>query len=199
METIEYKGFTIEIGIDEFPEDPRENDNLGNMYCLHKRYNLGDKHSFTLEDLRRMPTRGDVISLPLYLYDHSGITMSTKPYSCPWDSGQVGIIAVSHDEIKREFGRTRLSNDLLEKTKARLISEVEEYDFFIRGDIYYYNILDLNGDDIESCYNFLGEEIAIEEAKGIIDNIVKYREGKDGRQSDRMEHFISTIEASTAR
>lgn len=32
------------------------------------------------------------LMLPLYLYDHSGITMNTTGFSCPWDSGQVGWI-----------------------------------------------------------------------------------------------------------
>ncbi len=27
----------------------------------------------------------------LYLYDHSGITVSTWPVSCQWDSGQAGF------------------------------------------------------------------------------------------------------------
>ena len=30
------------------------------------------------------------VFLPLYLFDHSGITMNTSGFSCPWDSGQVG-------------------------------------------------------------------------------------------------------------
>ena len=33
-----------------------------------------------------------MVILPLYLYDHSGITMNTCGFSCPWDSGQVGWI-----------------------------------------------------------------------------------------------------------
>jgi len=199
METIEYKGFTIEIGIDEFPEDPRENDNLGNMYCLHKRYDLGDKHSFTLEDLRRMPTKADVISLPLYLYDHSGITISTKPYSCPWDSGQVGIIMVSHDEIKKEFSRTRLSTDLIKQVKRTLAFEVKEYDLFIQGQIYYFKVFDTKGNEVESCYNFFGEKGCTEEAKAAVDYIVSQKEEKDGQQSDRMEHYISAVETVTTR
>jgi len=35
---------------------------------------------------------GKYVILPLYLYDHGGITMSTGAFSCPWDSGQVGWI-----------------------------------------------------------------------------------------------------------
>lgn len=66
--------------------DPREWDNLGVMYCQHSRYTLGDKDA--------ADPRGDdgklrddiAVALPLYLYDHSGITMSTGrayPFDCP--------------------------------------------------------------------------------------------------------------------
>lgn len=43
-------------------------------------------------------------ALPLYLYDHSGITMSTTTFSCPWDSGRVGMIFCSHEEAVKEWG-----------------------------------------------------------------------------------------------
>ena len=32
----------------------------------------------------------NVVILPLYLHDHSGLTMNTSGFHCPWDSGQVG-------------------------------------------------------------------------------------------------------------
>lgn len=35
---------------------------------------------------------------PLYVYDHSGTTYATRPFSCPWDSGRVGIIALKKTE-----------------------------------------------------------------------------------------------------
>ena len=37
------------------------------------------------------------VFLPLYLFDHSGITMNTSGFSCPWDSGQVGWIFCTPD------------------------------------------------------------------------------------------------------
>ena len=73
-----YKGCTITIHQDDDAESPREYDNLGTMVCCHGRYNLGDR-SVQPEDIN--PTLAefgdDMISLPLYLYDHSGITMNT--------------------------------------------------------------------------------------------------------------------------
>ena len=35
--------YTYEIIQDTEPESPRERDNLGTMFCKHRRYNLGDK------------------------------------------------------------------------------------------------------------------------------------------------------------
>ena len=45
METIEYKGFEIEICRDENAESPRDWDNIGTMVCLHNNYTLGDEQS----------------------------------------------------------------------------------------------------------------------------------------------------------
>ena len=47
------------------------------------------------------------IILPLFLYDHSGITMSTGPFSCPWDSGQVGWIYAPKQKFIEETGYTK--------------------------------------------------------------------------------------------
>jgi hypothetical protein len=44
------------------------------------------------------------VILPLYLYDHGGITMSTGSFGDPWDSGQVGFIYVSKEKARKEFG-----------------------------------------------------------------------------------------------
>jgi len=47
IETIEYKGFNINIFSDEDGQNPREEwDNLGIMACVHPRYNLGDKEFY---------------------------------------------------------------------------------------------------------------------------------------------------------
>ncbi len=46
------------------------------------------------------------VILPLYLYDHGGITMSTGPFSCRWDSGQVGWIYAEKKKFIEETGYT---------------------------------------------------------------------------------------------
>lgn len=155
----EYKGYTIDIEVDEYADmNPREEcDNLGYMICFHDRYNLGDDHNLSIEEAKEIENSEDVVCLPLYLYDHSGLTMNTTGFHCPWDSGQVGIIYVTKDEIREEFGRQRLSKDIIEKVKNILVSEVKEYDYFLRGECYTF-ITSIDGDVVDSCGGYLGHE-----------------------------------------
>jgi len=97
------------------------------------------------------------VVLPLYLYDHSGITISTGRFSCPWDSGQVGFIYMELDKAKKEFTCTDEA-DLRKKAEAYLEQEVKTYDQYLTGAVYGYDALDWEGDSIDSCWGFFGYE-----------------------------------------
>jgi hypothetical protein len=160
------------------------------MCCFHKRYDLGDKHNMTVEEAKTLVKRKDVISLPLYLYDHSGITMNTGGFSCRWDSGQVGFIYITKKRVKEEMARPLplkkgQKNPTLapikvidKKTLARvyemLRAEVETYDNYLTGNVYGFKITDAEGTDIDSCWGFYGdysgEYGALTEARSIVDS-----------------------------
>lgn len=160
METINIGNITIEIVQDTDPESPRYNDNLGTMICFHRRYNLGDKHHFRSdmfsgwEDMERHFSKGHII-LPLYLYDHSGITISTTPFNCPWDSGQVGYIAASKDKVRSEYNVKAITAAIRKKVIQVLLGEVDEYDKYLTGEVYGYRIIE-NGEEVDSCWGFYG-------------------------------------------
>jgi len=160
METINIGNITIEIVQDTDPESPRYNDNLGTMICFHRRYNLGDKHHFRSdmfsgwEDMERHFSNGHII-LPLYLYDHGGITIDTKPFGCPWDSGQVGYIVVDKEKVKKEYEAQKLTPKIKQKVLSILNAEVEEYNKYITGEVYGYRIIE-NGEEVDSCWGFYG-------------------------------------------
>ena len=154
--------YSVEVKLDEHPDNnPRDNDNIGVMTCFHRRYTLGDpKVKYTQDELKELIERPDVISLPLYLYDHSGIT--TKPFSCRWDSGQVGYIWVTEAKARAEFGMAVTKEEILKCLEA----EVSEYDSFIRGEVYGYIVKDENGEVVDSCWGFIGDETyALQEGK----------------------------------
>jgi len=128
--------------LDTDPTNPREEEeNLGTMVCWHKRYNLGDPHEWTVEDFQNYLEHGqDKVVFPLYLYDHSGLTISITPFQCPWDSGQVGWIYTTRHEIRRWFGVERVSTKLLLRAKMVLMHEVQTYDAYLRGEVYGYRL-----------------------------------------------------------
>lgn len=165
---------TVKILADENPESPRNDDNLGVVVAFHRRYDLGDKDhgiksgNFNGWDEMEAHLRKEkdaAIILPIYMYDHSGITISTKPFSCPWDSGRLGLIYVTNDSLRAEYGVKRIGAATLRKATAVLEGEIETYDQFLRGDIYGYVVEDADGKELDSCWGFYGLDYCREEAK----------------------------------
>lgn len=175
IETIDYKGFTIEIHLEEQSESPRKWDNLGAMICFHKRYNLGDEHNLEVEDLLE-EVESAAVALPLYLYDHSGISMSTNrnyPFNCPWDSGQVGYIYVTKEDVLKEYNWQRLTKKRIKQIEDYLRGEVEIYDQYIRGEVYGYVVEDKDEEHVDSCWGYYDKEYMVQQAKDNIDYQIK--------------------------
>ena len=168
----------LNIFVDNNPESPRTSmDNLGTMLCSHKRYSLGDeKEKFDFDSCSSwsevktalMKEKNIAVILPLYLYDHSGITMKTTSFNDQWDSGQVGFIYVTKEKLKEEYSKKRISKELIAKVTQYLIGEVETYDTYLTGDIYGFQLKDSEGNDIDSCWGFYGSDL---KTNGIIDHI----------------------------
>lgn len=175
--TENYKNHTIKIIPDFDPLNPRkEYDHAGTMVCWHSRYNLGDKNPFdTPQDALDHFKEHNSVFLPLYLYDHSGVTISTKPFSCPWDSGQAGFIYADQETIAKEWGNKPEARD---KAIKYLKAEVETYDQYINGQVYGFVIEDSKGEEIEdgSCWGFYGDYdgYVLTEAKSIVDYTIQY-------------------------
>lgn len=111
-------------------------------------------HALGISDLKALLDRvKGFVLLPLYLYDHSGITMSTSPFSCPWDSGQVGWIYSMPGATRKNFGS--LSKGNIENATRVLDAEVDSYDHYLRGDCYGFRLYE-DSAEVDSCYGFLG-------------------------------------------
>ena len=179
-------GAILKIYHDEHCENSLSWDNNGIMVCFHKRYKLGDKHDYNSTNFngwdelyKQIEQDNDdlVAILPLYLYDHSGISISVSPFSCRWDSGQVGFIYTTHSRLKK-MGHTKDVN--IDKVTDWLKSEVDTYNSFLIGDIYGFILHDKpcdtcygEGEELNSCWGFIGND-PIE--NGMIDHLPeKYR------------------------
>lgn len=161
---------------DNHADSPRTWDNLGTMICFHKRYDLGDSHGYSSIDYSSweqmekdlIKKENTAVILPLYLYDHSVVTISTAPFSNRWDSGQVGFILVSKEKALADFGGKIVTAKLKQKIEKQLEGEVETYAQFLEGDVYGFSIEDEDGNHIDSCYGFYGSDFA---TNGMLDYI----------------------------
>lgn len=155
--------FHLVIEQDEFSEDPREWENLGTMLCCNKYYQLGDcnsneetlaqlaelcrKYGKTDEEIDEMDFREEIqflleqdniCGLPLYICDHSGLSMQTYRFDA-WDSSFVGLIFIDKETF---FAETCYKNDCDWKAEAkkRLKNEIETYSQFLEGDVQQYTL-----------------------------------------------------------
>ena len=166
IEIIEYKNYQIQLCYDTFPDNPRTSwDNLGVINCFHKRYKLGEAHSFSepQELIDWIEANQDKIYyLPLYMYEHGNITISATPFQCRFDSGQIGFIYITKELAETEG---------IKKPYDLLAHEIKVYDHYLKGETYGAMILDQSGEVIDSQFGYLGDtDEVINEAKGMIDS-----------------------------
>lgn len=166
VEPVEVGPFTVHVETDEYPDSPREWDNLGVMVCAHDRYDLGDEQMDRNWDERWPNLRNYLIAehdalpdtiMPLYLFDHSGLSMSTDagPYraadSQGWDWGTVGVIFATPATVE-------MCGTPPELIREALAGEVETYDRYLRGEVYAYVVEDAEGNIVDSCCGFYEDE-----------------------------------------
>jgi hypothetical protein len=238
-DTQTYKGFTINVIVDDNPSDPTDWDLLGDYYfkkiqfglqksktfetfnqlmeelalevdptlqikmdywgCMGKGYSkLRKKYSIqewgtkvpaeSEEKIHQLITDSfnkNYVYLPIYKYDHSGIKLQTTPFTCKWDSGQIGFVIVSKEKIKKEYNKRVINKKLIEEVIEILESEVDIISDYVSGNIFGYTIIDpLKSDTIiDSCWGFYGTDWKnnglLEVARDQIDDAVREEEEVD--------------------
>jgi hypothetical protein len=177
------KKYAIKLVYDTDAESPREWDNLGTITAEHRRYDFSDTDSIPIERFEDIVSKktSDYLYLPVYMYDHSGVSLSTSPFSCPWDSGQVGYIYVSKDNIRKEYGVKRISPKLKLSVYELLRQEISIYSQYINGEVYGFQIAEIGNEYIQDNYPVMSKcwekqynKLSMKEkSKFIVDNFFK--------------------------
>lgn len=154
--------YQLTVDTDMYPSNPRRNeDNLGAMVC----YDYGDCKSYNdaiewsaglcrkygksnekidgmtlFERMSFMATYDDILALPLYILDHSGLSMATYRQD-DWDSRYVGFIYTEKDFFLSScpVKDTEHWKDYAKKT---LLAEVETYSKYLEGSVYVWSVTD---------------------------------------------------------
>lgn len=175
-------GMTINIYFDEFAEQPFQNKEVEvEFFFFHKRYSLSqdqDRHGFKSSDFESWEEMEEAILrkfrpkclLPVYMYDHSGLSISTSPFGCRFDSGQVGFVFVPSD------------SDVDGDEKAKTICEdlVHSIDMWLSGNCWGYEIIDTDGSLLDACWSFVCPmEECLQEARDRCDQIFRNNPNKE--------------------
>ena len=125
--------------------------------------NLTDSHAISI-------IRAYAVMLPVFMYEHGGITISTGAFSDKWDSGQLGWIYCSHKKAKDE-------GIDLNKLEGYLQGEVKTYASFLEGDMYGFIVEECDKCEscdheewveVQSCWGFYGSNV---EENGMLEHI----------------------------
>jgi len=167
-----------QLGDEESRGDMRED--MIDLLCEHCDIDLEDELDQMYEDIEDHDAYEEAVTErvadifevhfiynPLYLYDHSGITISLGSFHCPWDSGCVGFIYVTRKRAEEELqltdtdfpmerGGTRYDSLDMYVNDVVFAGEVGGYDDYLRGDVWAFMIEDDDGEVIGSCGGFYG-------------------------------------------
>jgi len=149
-------------------------DTLGTItYNAHARTVVGVVPKTAEEDaeIARGVRTGKYIGVPIWAYVHSGSTVRAameNPFSCPWDSGRSGWVYVTKERALKEYGRKLTSKKFLARVRQQLISEVEVFDMYLRGDVWGYEI-EHHGNSIDSCWGWYGYDDLEKEVESLLE------------------------------
>lgn len=181
--------YQLTVDTDMYPTDPREDEgNLGTMLCffdcrcygdcnssadaeeqiaaLCRKYGKSDEEIDEMTNYEEMifiAEHDDILVLPLYILDHSGLSMATYRQDT-WDSSYTGFIYVEKDFFLSACP-IKDTERWKEYAKKTLLAEVETYSAYLEGSVYAWNIVeyvkvtreDLKGVKISVTYEpFIG-------------------------------------------
>ena len=136
--------YRVVLKQDDYAENPREWDNVCTIVSGNGDQGIGD-HGYRLEKdkmksfIENLKTQPDTYWKYIYIYDHTGQTISLTPFNDPWDSGCCGVIFVTKETLQKEcIGVT--DENWQQRAQQIAESEIEIYDAYISCEVYGYEI-----------------------------------------------------------
>lgn len=174
IKTIEHAGLTIKIYQDEdYQESPDDwGDKSVFLVGFHRDFTIkrdgfgievcraiaGDKDEdeHVLDRAKEVKKQYHVFGLEAYI--HGGIALAlSQEGNFPdrrWDVSQLGMVFVAKKEARTRAKARELAHGLIETWKQNL-----------SGDIYGYVVEDKDGEHLDSCWGYYGDDAVIESSK----------------------------------
>ncbi len=141
------------------------------------------------EKLKLIDNTGEVATLPISMYEHSGISIwlgSTDGHpDARWDCSSIGFAYIEKATAEKEMPQRILTDEQKSDWKQfaydMMESEMKTYSKFVSGEIYGYIIEDEYGEegsdvDLCGCWGFYDKDDMLEQAKCDVDSYLKKKE-----------------------
>lgn len=153
------KGRTTRYALRIEPDELYDLDQLMEETIYPAHLILQGRHQPKVEITDILPKETPYVSLPLWIYEHSGISVSCGerkyPYNDRFDSRFGGYIYVTQQEMQGAFGSLP---DWKTKATEILTKAVKNYDHILNNDVYMYSLYYTNESDVQFLENWNGEE-----------------------------------------
>ncbi len=181
MESIEYKGYTLNVEPDEYADSPKEwgDENLF-LVGFHREFSVD--HKDVGEGLVRSIFAGnkyedgskseDAVEFskkyhvfPLEAYIHSGVSLhlgGEARIDRAWDVSMVGALFVAKSEARTKKRAEELARGL-----------IKTWNMYLSGDVWSVSVEDQDGEVLDTCGGFYGYADAEASGKETIDRIAE--------------------------
>jgi len=170
VETFDVDNLSVEIHYDDscqdFEEEFDNDEDSSVIICTWERSSTVSKHNPFVEpeDAAAFAKKHKRVLYDLWKYEHGNVAYRAGetgdrpgyPFTCQFDSGQVGYVLVK-EEAKEWAGM-----ELLEFANNHL----EYFSDWCNGNVYGYIIRDADGEELDSCWGFIGFENVKDSATG---------------------------------
>lgn len=191
VETVEYRGYKIEIHQDTDPQPPYDVEDENVVLVTFHRDLWLEHEGFDKETCRDMyndrkhPLRKQYHVFPVEAYIHGGAALALSGEGNfpdrQWDvSNPVGFLFLAKSEWKRK-----------DKAEKFARATIEEWNQYLSGEVYGYVVIDPEGEDGDSVWGYYGdwEKYCLQEAKSAVDYAVEQK------RKERQEQLKAYIRA----
>jgi hypothetical protein len=134
------------------------------MNLSYEQYDNVMEHATAEVLMNAIKKHTKAVVLPIYVYNHSGISVSTSSYryrmfdSAGWDWGISGIIYATESKIKKEYGGDKVTDEMRTKAIEALKGEIKTLDMYYKNEVYWYTVKE-GGEEVDSCYGVYAEDL----------------------------------------
>lgn len=164
-----------------------------------------EKYFGLMEKLRLVTDTGNIVWLPISIYDHSGMSIwlggTSGHADASWDCSTIGFAYVEKCVAEKEWTPNEKYGTWQDWAYAVMKAEMETYRGYVEGDAFGFVIEDEDGCEIDSCWGFIGTDLQeiISECKGIVDSYIARREAEYDANIGKIRRYLMTTCSSGMR